>query len=165
MRAPSPRLALLLAVLLALAGLVLFDDGEQAAPHGIVEAAAAGRRASDDGPRLSPILALKPRTEPSTPPAPTFFGQHDWTPPLPPPPPAPPPPPPQAPALPFSYLGKQLVDGEWTVFLAHKDRTYTVRTGDTIEAAYRVDRIAPPTLTLSYLALRQQQTLVIGTAE
>lgn len=162
MRAPPPRLVLLLAVLLALAGLVVFDGNDRAEPHGI---AAAAARSGTDGSMPSPILALKPRTGPNDELPPPLFGQHDWTPPPPPPPPAPPPPPPQVPALPFSYVGKQWADGEWTVFLAYKERTYTVRTGDVIEASYRVDQIAPPTLTLNYLAMKQQQTLVIGAVE
>lgn len=55
--------------------------------------------------------------------------------------------------------------GEWIVFLANQDRTYTIKTDTVIESNYRVEKIAPPMLTLTYLPLKQQQTLAIGPAE
>ncbi|MBB6132275.1 hypothetical protein HD842_000386 [Massilia aurea] len=94
-----------------------------------------------------------------------LFARHDWTPPPPPPPPnvpPPPPPPPVAPPLPFKYIGKSLQDGVWEIYLARNDRTYLVRDGATIDGAYRVDAIRPPTLTLTYLPLDQVQQLNIG---
>jgi hypothetical protein len=95
------------------------------------------------------------------------FGRQDWTPPPPPPPPAaqgkpPPPPPPMAPPLPFTYLGKAAADGHWEVFLAIGDKTYVVRDKMVIDGIYRVDAIAPPNLTLTYLPLNQVQQLNIG---
>ena len=93
-----------------------------------------------------------------------LFARHDWTPPPPPPSnaPPPPPPPPVAPPLPFKYIGKSLQDGVWEIYLARNDRTYLVRDGATIDGAYRVDAIRPPTLTLTYLPLDQVQQLNIG---
>jgi hypothetical protein len=94
------------------------------------------------------------------------FAHQDWTPPPPPPPPpepAPPPPPPTAPPLPFSFIGKSVADGAWEVYLARGDRTYIVREkGFVIDGTYRVDAIAPPVLTLTYLPLNQVQQLNIG---
>ena len=94
------------------------------------------------------------------------FGRHDWTPPPPPPPPpqpAPPPPPPTAPPLPFTFIGKSVGDGAWEVYLARGDRTYVVREkGAVIDGTYRVESIAPPVLTLTYLPLNQVQQLNIG---
>jgi hypothetical protein len=94
------------------------------------------------------------------------FAHQDWTPPPPPPPPpapAPPPPPPTAPPLPFSFIGKSVADGAWEVYLARGDRTYIVREkGFVIDGTYRVDVIAPPVLTLTYLPLNQVQQLNIG---
>jgi hypothetical protein len=95
----------------------------------------------------------------------TLFARQDWTPPPPPPsnsPPPPPPPPPSAPPLPFKFIGKSLQDGVWEIYLTRNDQTYLVRTGSTIEGAYRVDAIRPPTLTLTYLPLDQVQQLNIG---
>lgn len=91
------------------------------------------------------------------------FAHQDWTPPPPPPQPAPPPPPPTAPPLPFTFLGKSVADGAWEVYLARGDRTYVVRDkGYVIDGTYRVESIAPPVLTLTYLPLNQIQQLNIG---
>jgi len=93
------------------------------------------------------------------------FGRQDWTPPPPPPAPAPPPPPPSAPPLPFTFIGKSVADGSWEVYLARGDRTYVVRDKTLIDGTYRVDAIAPPVLTLTYLPLNQVQQLNIGVFE
>jgi hypothetical protein len=93
------------------------------------------------------------------------FGSRDWTPP-PPPPPAPvappPPPPPTAPPLPFTLIGKANENGVWEVYLARSGRTYIVKPKTVIDGTYRVDAIAPPLLTLTYLPLNQVQQLNIG---
>ncbi|MFB9242225.1 hypothetical protein IV454_17075 [Massilia antarctica] len=96
----------------------------------------------------------------------TVFGSQNLNPPPPPPPvdntPPPPPPPPSAPPLPFVYIGKAVGEGAWEVFLARGDKTYIVRNKMVIDGTYRVDAIAPPTLTLTYLPLNQVQQLNIG---
>lgn len=74
------------------------------------------------------------------------------------------PPPPQAPPLPFTYLGKMVDDGKTTVFLTKEDRNYLVRVGETLDGTYRVESIAEEGLVLTYLPLRQVQTLAFGTA-
>lgn len=91
-----------------------------------------------------------------------MFNSHSWTPPPPPPEKPPPPPPPRAPALPFTYLGKKFEDGEWEVYLGRGDQTFIVRNTTIIEGTYGVNAIQPPTLTLTYLPLNQQQTLTVG---
>jgi hypothetical protein len=130
---------------------------------------------ASDAPAAQPILALVPR-DVLIGDGDTAFGQgqngagpfahQDWTPPPPPPPPpqpAPPPPPPTAPPLPFTYIGKSVGDGVWEVYLARGDRTYVVRDkGFVIDGTYRVESIAPPVLTLTYLPLNQVQQLNIG---
>jgi hypothetical protein len=90
------------------------------------------------------------------------FVSHDWTPPPPPPPVAPPPPPPSAPPLPFTYIGKAFENGAWEVYLAHAGKTFIVQPKTVIDGMYRVDAIAPPILTLTYLPLNQVQQLNIG---
>jgi hypothetical protein len=71
---------------------------------------------------------------------------------------------PQAPPLPFAFMGK-LVDAETTiVFLTRDDRTYLVRLGDTVDAAYRIEEIGQETMTLTYLPLGVRQSLGIGDA-
>jgi hypothetical protein len=95
-----------------------------------------------------------------------FMGQN-WNPPPPPPPPASnaPPPPPMAPPMPFIYIGKALADGAWEVFLARGDKTYSVRAQSVIDGTYRVEKIAPPQMSLTYLPLNQQQQMNIGALE
>jgi len=95
------------------------------------------------------------------------FGRKDWTPP---PPPAPvvqaaPPPPPSAPPLPFTFIGKSVGEGAWEIYLARGERTYVVHDKDVIDGTYRVDAIAPPVLTLTYLPLNQVQQMNIGVFE
>ena len=93
------------------------------------------------------------------------FASRDWTPPPPPPPKPvapPPPPPPTAPPLPFTLIGKANENGVWEVYLARSGRTYIVKPKTVIDGTYRVDAIAPPLLTLTYLPLNQVQQLNIG---
>jgi len=70
-----------------------------------------------------------------------------------------------APPVPFIYIGKALADGAWEVFLARGDRTYSVRAQTVIDGTYRVERIAPPVMSLTYLPLNQQQQMNIGALE
>jgi len=94
------------------------------------------------------------------------FGGQTWNPPPPPAPPAsamPPPPPPTAPPLPFTVLGKAAADGQWEVFLSRgADQTFVVRKHTVIDGMYRVETIAPPTMTMTYLPMNQVQQLNIG---
>ena len=92
------------------------------------------------------------------------FASHDWTPP---PvqavaPPPPPPPPPSAPPLPFTVIGKAVANGQWEVFLARGSETLIVRDKMVIDGVYRIDAIAPPGMTFTYLPLNQVQQINIG---
>jgi len=97
------------------------------------------------------------------------FGGQSWNPPPPPPTAAelnpPPPPPPTAPPLPFQYLGKAAADGRWEVYLGRGEQTFVVHKGEQIDGTYRVDAIAPPTMTMTYLPMNQVQQLNIGVIE
>jgi hypothetical protein len=93
------------------------------------------------------------------------FGVQNWTPPPPPPPKPPPPAPPTAPPLPFTYLGKVLENGVWEVFLARGSETLIVRNAMVIDGVYRIDAIAPPSMTMTYLPLKQVQQINIGVPE
>ena len=92
------------------------------------------------------------------------FNAQNWNPPPPPPPKPAPPPPPTAPALPFTYLGKaqQAGGGAWEVFLARGAETLIVRPQMVVDGVYRIDTIAPPSMTLTYLPLKQVQQMNIG---
>ena len=91
-----------------------------------------------------------------------LFASQSWAPPPPPPPKLAPPPPPVAPPLPFTYLGKKLEAGSWEVFLARGDQTFIVHAQSVIEDTYQIDSIDPPMLSVTYLPLKQAQTLIIG---
>jgi hypothetical protein len=66
--------------------------------------------------------------------------------------------------LPYTFLGQKLEDGAWEVYLAHGDQTFIVHEKSMIEDIYQVESIKPPTLTLTYMPLKQTQTLTIGGA-
>jgi len=92
-----------------------------------------------------------------------FQGQN-WNPPPPPAPPVSnaPPPPPMAPPVPFSVIGKALADGAWEVYLSRGDKTYVARPQSIIDGSYRVEKIAPPTMSITFLPLNQVQQINIG---
>ena len=94
-----------------------------------------------------------------------LFGAHSWTPPPPPPPPPLPPPPPTAPPLPFTYIGKKLEDGRWEIYLAQGNEILIVHDKEQILNMYQIESIKPPNMVLTYLPLKQSQTLSIGAAE
>lgn len=93
-----------------------------------------------------------------------IFQGHNWNPPPPPPPPVSnaPPPPPMAPPLPYTVIGKALADGAWEVYLARADKTYVARPQTIIDGSYRVEKITPPTMSITYLPLNQVQQINIG---
>jgi hypothetical protein len=95
-----------------------------------------------------------------------LFQSQNWQPPAPLKPQLaqaePPPPPPQAPPLPFTVLGKAVGDGSWEVYLERAGNTYIVHDQTVIDGVYRVERIAPPTMTITYLPMKQVQQLNIG---
>ena len=73
-----------------------------------------------------------------------------------------PPPAPVPPAFTFTVLGKQFIDGRWEVFLGQRERTLIVKEGDAIDGAFKVLRIAPPTMTLEVLRFAARQPVPIG---
>ena len=90
-----------------------------------------------------------------------LFSTRSWTPPPPPPPPAVVPPP-VAPPLPFTFLGKKLEGETWEVYLARGEQTFVARVGQVLEGEWRIETIAPPTLSVIYVPLGLPQTLSIG---
>lgn len=174
------RAILLFAGLVIAVWLVFFRDGEPA--DGIIKTVARSSVPAADRPiggataqavkteRAPVILALRERETlvdgPTvTTPLEGLFASQSWAPSLPPPPRQAPPPPPTAPLLPFTYLGKKNEDGDWEVYLARGEQTYIVRAQSTIDDTYRVESIAPPTMSIIYLPLHQMQTLYIGGAD
>lgn len=68
------------------------------------------------------------------------------------------------PPPPWVYQGKQLTGSRWEVFLGLGEQTYIVQEGSTVDRHYRIDRIAPPTLTLTDLAQARTYSIAIGEA-
>lgn len=93
-----------------------------------------------------------------------LFGASSWDP-APPKPIVAPPQPPQAPVLPYTYLGKKFEDGIWEVYLAAGESIRVVRPNTTLDGIYRIGKITPPVLSLTYLPLTQVQTISIGNLE
>lgn len=65
---------------------------------------------------------------------------------------------PEAPPLPFRYLGKMVEDGKTKIFLANGDESITATPGQRI-GDYRIDRITEAEVRITYLPLKQQQSL------
>lgn len=121
-------------------------------------------------PSLTPLQVLTARNQLILPDQPKgqsqrdLFASNSWSPPVLPPkalPPAPPIPP-SAPLLPFTFIGKKFDGITWEVYLAQGEKSHLLREGNLIDTTYRVDKIAPPLLSLTYLPLGQAQTLAIG---
>lgn len=169
----TPRQRLMACTLPLAAGLAFFANKSPAT--GVVEAAprkspvggAARAAAGEAAATLAEpvILGLRARVPPGEfGAAGGVFLSQDWTPLAATPAPAAPvpAPPPSAPPLPFTFIGKAATDGIWAVFLARADQTYVVRAHSVIDGGYRVEHIAPPLMTITYLPLNQVQQLNIG---
>jgi hypothetical protein len=74
----------------------------------------------------------------------------------------PPPPPPKAPALPFSFIGKEFEAGAWRVFLSQQDSVLVVTDGLVFLERYKVVKIRPPVMEVLYMPLNEMQTIGIG---
>ena len=169
----KPRHIAMGAALLFAAGLLVFGDrSPEAEVAEAVERPASARPASarrTEAKPAPPVARLVPRETLIGDGKDSFnagdgalFGRQDWTPPPPPPPKPAPPPPPAAPPLPFTVIGKSLGEGKWEVYLASGQSTHIAHEGAVLEGAWRIDRIAPPLMTLTYLPLNQVQQLNIG---
>jgi hypothetical protein len=93
-----------------------------------------------------------------------LFPEQTWyvAPPPPPPPPYVPPPPPQAPALPFSYMGRWQEAGQTTYYLARGTLPVSVRTGQVLDGVWRLEPVAGGLLNFTYLPLNQTRSLRTG---
>ncbi|GJG96669.1 hypothetical protein [Cupriavidus pauculus] len=111
------------------------------------------------------VMALVPRDQligdarPDT--AQGLFAVHSWAPPPAAADPSAKPEAPVAPALPFTYLGKEQSGTAWRVFLTQGDTTLVVADADSIGDQYKVVSITPPTMTFEYLPLHERQSLQI----
>jgi hypothetical protein len=167
------RTLLLFGGLAVAAGIAVFGDRTPSGPatveavtHSPSAAVPAPARTGERKHAVSAILALVPRQDlighapPSEPPA--LFGTRalfeaqsasagDAAPVV-----------AATPPLPFTYLGKKFENGKWEIFLAIGEKTYFVREGSVIDSTYVVNAIRPPTMTMTFLPMKEMQTLSIG---
>ncbi|HSV70552.1 MAG TPA: hypothetical protein VLI72_10590 [Methylibium sp.] len=73
-----------------------------------------------------------------------------------------PPPKPVAPAFPYAYMGALVDEGVQTAFFVKGERVLPVKAGDTVDGAYRVDRLDEKQMTLTYLPLNEAMLLPLG---
>ncbi len=92
---------------------------------------------------------------------PNLFPEQTWYTP-PPPLPPPPPPPPQAPALPFSYMGRWQEAGQTTYYLARGTLPVSARAGQVLDGVWRLEPVAGGMLNFTYLPLNQTRSLRTG---
>ncbi|QLQ01780.1 MAG: hypothetical protein HZY77_01760 [Thiobacillus sp.] len=93
-----------------------------------------------------------------------LFPEQTWYVPPPPPPPPPyvPPPPPQAPALPFSYMGRWQEGGQTTYYLARGTAPVSVHAGQVLDGVWRLEPVTGGMLNFTYLPLNQTRSLRTG---
>lgn len=151
-------LGLALALTAAAALWPLPEDESAPAPRKARDAAKSAP-ASTGLPAL-PRLADNAATAADEAPAGNLFPAQTWM---------PPPPPvseqaaaPVAPPLPFRFGGRYVEGGQTMVFLIEGERVHSVRLGDTINAAYRIDAIEAAAVQLTYLPLNTRQSLPTG---
>lgn len=68
---------------------------------------------------------------------------------------------PRVPAMPYRYAGKAVHEGQTKVYLAKGERVFPIRTGDTLDGAYRVQAIENTRITLLYLPLGRKETIPV----
>lgn len=90
-----------------------------------------------------------------------LFPEQTWYVP-PPPPPYVPPPPPQAPALPFSYMGRWQEAGQTTYYLARGIAPVSVHAGQVLDGVWRLEPVTGGMLNFTYLPLNQTRSLRAG---
>lgn len=125
---------------------------QPAAPTTTIDAAAVARKKPQ---QAAPRLALARAN---------LFPEQTWfiAPPPPPPPPYVPPPPPQAPALPFSYMGRWQEAGQTTYYLVRGMLPVSVRAGQVLDGVWRLEPVTGSLLNFTYLPLNQTRSLRTG---
>lgn len=120
-------------------------------PAAPAEAVAARAQQSEAAPRLALSRS-------------NLFPEQTWyvAPPPPPPPPYVEPPPPQAPALPFSYMGRWQEAGQTTYYLARGTLPVSVRAGQVLDGVWRLEPVTGGQLNFTYLPLDQTRSLRTG---
>jgi len=136
------------------------DRNEVAEPAARASHAAPAVRAPAPVAAQAKSREAEPRLEPGA----DLFPEQTWYVPPPPPPPPPyvPPPPPQAPALPFSYMGRWQEAGQTTYYLMRGTLPVSVHAGQVIDGVWRLEPVAGGMLNFTYLPLNQTRSLRTG---
>lgn len=71
---------------------------------------------------------------------------------------------PTAPPMPFRFIGRYGDADSQIVMLVKDDRLYLVAVGETIDNAYRIERVSGSMVELTYLPLKLKQSLSTGGA-
>jgi len=162
---PVTRKTILFTILLGIVAVLVLDSRDKTPAQRSASPIAAKR--TDAGPpsegaqERAGRYALPDRAALGAPQA-QLFGPQSWQPPAPTRSAAPAAP--QVPAMPYRYAGKVLHEGQTKVFLAKGEKVFSVRTGDTLDGAYRVQSIANDKITLVYLPLGRTQTIPVNSA-
>lgn len=69
---------------------------------------------------------------------------------------------PEPPPLPFVYLGKQNINGIWSVFVSLQGNTKILKAGDSIEDNWIVDKIDSSSMNIIYVPLKHGIVVTIG---
>ncbi|GEM_PF-2046316 len=67
----------------------------------------------------------------------------------------------EIPPLPFSYAGKLMDNGQYTVFISAGEQNYSVKRGDVVQG-WQVKSISPTTMVMRYQAMQMDVPLMIG---
>lgn len=73
-----------------------------------------------------------------------------------------PPPAISAPPIQLKYIGKIKGDDNYLVFVGFNGKNYVVKEGDDIQQVYKIEKITPPTMTITYIPMGISQTMSIG---
>lgn len=71
---------------------------------------------------------------------------------------------PSAPPMPWRYVGKMEEGGRVVVLLSSPGKDIAVKQGETIDNLYRVEEIGARSIVLTFIPLKQKQTLLTGDA-
>ncbi len=88
-----------------------------------------------------------------------LFAPRDWNPP--PPPVEVKPAKPEAPPLPYRYLGRWEENGALTMILGHGDLSIPVRSGQTLDGQWRIDRITARRIDFTFLPRKTRAHLTL----
>jgi hypothetical protein len=157
---------LILAAVLIATWMFISTSATQSSDTPIVEAAAPKQRLAANGDatvdRIDTLQLERLKRSRANADKVNLFPSKSWYV-APPPPPPPPPPVPTAPALPFTYLGKQLdANGKFTYYLSQGDRLRIVSLGEILDSTYSIDSVDHGQMELTYLPLKIKQYLSIG---